>query len=362
MSICPKCTDYGYGALAAEAVRRRPGWAKGYYREGMAHFALGELAKAAEALVTAAHLEPANAPIANALREVRAASKGTSLSVASKTVAPETPAEAINAALAAARSGVGEVGGVLAGAQHDEHPSHPSDAVTATTIIDTASPEATNNSVYDGWPVAMVEMPGKGRSVIAERALNAGDVAYQAMPWAAVVSDTFITRCCAHCFSLVNPESGDRCDSAAACTPGLTRVSIVLICVGTAACHTRATNAELLDFVQRLARFKKYARFFLFGYVCTELFCVGRRSPTPLAGMQFSRPDRADVRRENGKSRAADVDSYPSRSCRRGGREKKNPRSKRASFFFQGHVQRRDRTTHASRDTDRPRSYPDPQV
>ena len=74
---------------------------------------------------------------------------------------------------------------LVLGAQHDELPSHPSDDHTATIvqsdgIVDGSSP-------YAGWPVASAEIDGKGRGVVAKRAMNAGDVAYQAMPWAAVV-------------------------------------------------------------------------------------------------------------------------------------------------------------------------------
>lgn len=48
---------------AGEAVRRKPGWAKGYYRQGMALAAAGSQKLALAALSTAAQLEPTNSQV-----------------------------------------------------------------------------------------------------------------------------------------------------------------------------------------------------------------------------------------------------------------------------------------------------------
>uniref|UniRef100_A0ACD5TB02 Uncharacterized protein n=1 Tax=Avena sativa TaxID=4498 RepID=A0ACD5TB02_AVESA len=73
-SICWLCIGVGDHALsdAQTCARIRPGWAKSYYRQGMAFRLLQDHGKASEALLKASELDPENAKIKEALRSIQA--------------------------------------------------------------------------------------------------------------------------------------------------------------------------------------------------------------------------------------------------------------------------------------------------
>ncbi|XP_051204008.1 uncharacterized protein [Lolium perenne] len=73
-SICWQRLGVGEEALsdAQECTRMRPDWAKGYYRQGMAFRLLQDRASAYDAFLKASKLDPGNADIRNAIRDVLA--------------------------------------------------------------------------------------------------------------------------------------------------------------------------------------------------------------------------------------------------------------------------------------------------
>ncbi|KAM0895961.1 hypothetical protein ACQ4PT_023487 [Festuca glaucescens] len=73
-SICWLRLGVGEETLsdAQECTRMRPDWAKGYYRQGMAFCLLQDHASAYDAFLKASKLDPGNADIRNAIRDVLA--------------------------------------------------------------------------------------------------------------------------------------------------------------------------------------------------------------------------------------------------------------------------------------------------
>jgi hypothetical protein len=164
---------------AATVRRLKPGWPKGFYREGVALLAAGRPVEAAEALRAGCALEPGNKAMAKSLAEAEVAAKA-------EAAAKRSVEEA-----AAKRRAADERAALRKAAGQSDFERLP-DAEAAA---------------YAGWPVTVAVSEVTGRGVIAERALRPGEVAWAGRAWAAVVADNFVGTVCGNCFCVPSVDS-----------------------------------------------------------------------------------------------------------------------------------------------------------
>lgn len=110
---------------------------------------------------------------------------------------PNNPADAVNAALDKARTFD----------QPTPAPSAPQAAAQTSPESGIAAEAGDREGVYKRWPIARVELEGKGKALVAARPVLAGAVVYQARPWISVVADGFMRSVCAHCFRSTTDET-----------------------------------------------------------------------------------------------------------------------------------------------------------